>query len=149
MSGRWSWLAMVAVLVVALVIGVSGSRGPRTEAERVDAIASEVRCPTCRSLSAAESDAKAAEAVRDEIRARLREGQSDDEIRGYLAGRYGKDILLRPEAGGLAGVVWAAPVALGIVASAGLVFAFRRWRRIDAPAPTDDDRALVEEALRS
>ena len=149
MSRRWSWLLLLAVLVVSLSVGGTGSRGARTEADRVDAIASEVRCPTCRSLSAAESDAKAADAVRAEIRTRLREGQSEAEIRGYLASRYGEDILLRPEAGGLAGLVWAVPVAAGVVVFAGLVVAFRRWRRLDLPAPTDEDRALVEEALRA
>jgi cytochrome c-type biogenesis protein CcmH len=146
---RWgSWLLMLAVLALSLAVGVSGSRSPRTEADRVNAIASEVRCPTCRSLSAAESDAKAAAAVKEEIRTRLRAGQSDAEIRGYLASRYGQDILLRPDATGLAGLVWSIPVALFLVALAGLFAAFRRWRQV-VPPPTEEERALVEEALRS
>ncbi|MEA3075642.1 MAG: cytochrome c-type biosis protein CcmH [Actinomycetota bacterium] len=139
---------MLVVLALSLAVGASGSRSPRTEADRVNAIASEVRCPTCRSLSAAESDAKAAGAVKEEIRTRLRAGQSDAEIRGYLASRYGKDILLRPDATGLAGLVWSIPVALLLVALAGLFAAFRRWRGV-VPPPTDEERALVEEALRS
>jgi len=146
---RVSWIVLAVVVIVSLVIGATGSRGPRTEADRVRAIASNVRCPTCRSLSAAESDAKAAQAVREEIRARIRRGQSDAGIRGYLASRYGDDILLKPDATGIAGLVWSLPVALGIVAVAGLVAAFRRWRRMGPVDVSDEDRALVETALRS
>jgi cytochrome c-type biogenesis protein CcmH len=139
---------MVVVLVVALAIGATGSRTPQTEAERVRSIASTVRCPTCRGLSAAESDARAAQAVRDEIRTRLRAGESDSEIRAFLVSRYSEDILLKPRASGVAGLVWALPAAALLIAIVGLAAAFRRWRRPRPLTPTDEDRALVEAALR-
>lgn len=146
---RWlSWAAMALVLVGALVIGATDDRAPRTEADRVNAIASELQCPTCSGLSAAESDAAAAQAVREEIRTRLRAGQSKGEIERYFVSRYGQGILLKPEASGVAGLVWALPVAAGLLALAALVVTFRRWRRERAGAvPTADDRALVEQAL--
>lgn len=148
MNRRWSWLAMAAMVVVALAVGAGGDKAPRTEAERVRAVASEVRCPTCRGLSAADSDAKAAQAIRDEIRTRMRAGQGDDAIRSYLVSRYGKDILLRPGGRGVAGLVWVLPVAAAVVALAALVAAFRRWRAPAEPAPVSPgDRALVAEAL--
>lgn len=146
--GAWSWLAMALVLTGALAVGATGDRAPRTESERVRAIASEVRCPTCRGLSAAASDAKAAQAVRDEIRTRVRRGESESTIRAYLVSRYGQEILLEPEGRGLAALVWALPVSAGIAAVAGLVIVFRRWRGLTAAPPVSGaDRALVEEAL--
>ena len=149
MSRRLSWLTLALVLVVALVIGATDDRAPRTEADRVNALASEIQCPTCAGLSAAESDAAAAQAVRDEIRTRLRDGQSGAEIRSYFVSRYGRGILLKPEASGVAGLVWVLPVALGLLAAGGLVATFRRRRREqDGVAdPSADDRALVESAL--
>ena len=150
-SGKWlSWGLLALVLVVSLAVGVTGQRGDRTEADRVNRIARSVRCPTCRNLSAAESDAVTAAAVRDEIRTRVKQGQSDAQIRGVLASRYGDDILLKPPATGVAGLVWAVPVALGIAALAGLVATFRRWKATAraTPDPSPEDRALVEEALR-
>jgi cytochrome c-type biogenesis protein CcmH len=148
---RWaSWIVMAIVLAVAMFVGVTEDRAPRTENDRVNAIAAEVRCPTCESLSAAESDAAAAQAVRDEIRTRLRAGQDEPEILAFLASRYGDDILLRPNAGGIAGLVWVLPVVAVLLALAGLAAAMRRSRRvgpIEAPSPSDRD--LVEEALRS
>ena len=148
---RWSsWIVMACVLAVALFVGVTEDRAPRTENDRVNAVAAEVRCPTCESLSAAESDAAAAQAVRDEIRTRLRAGEDEAEILAFLASRYGNDILLRPEAGGVAGLVWALPVAAVLAALGGLAWAVRGSRRRPATgAPTSADRDLVEDALRS
>ena len=141
------WVAMALVLGAALLVGTRADGGPRTERDRVMAIASEVRCPTCRGLSAAESDAKAAQAIRDEITERVRAGESDAEIRAFLVSRYTEEILLKPRAGGVAGLVWALPVAALVVAVAGLAVAFRRWRRRTAGEPTPDDQALVARAL--
>ena len=64
-----------------------------------------------------------------EIRSHVEAGQTDEEIRAYLASRYGDDILLRPEGSGVGGLVWALPVAALVAGLAGLVLAFRRWRR--------------------
>lgn len=149
MSRRLSWAALVLVLVAALAVGVTDDRAPRTESDRVTALASEIQCPTCSGLSAAESDAAAAGAVRDEIRARLRDGQSSSEIRAYFVSRYGRGILLRPEASGVSALVWVLPVALGLLAVSGLVATFRRWRREreEVSGPSDEDRAIVDSAL--
>ena len=122
------WLALAAVLAVALVVGAGRHGGRATPAQRAHRIAGELRCPTCRSLSAAESDAKAAKAVRDEIARRVRAGESDSEIRAYFVSRYGRDILLEPEGTGVAAIVWVLPVAAVVCGIAGLALYFRRRR---------------------
>ncbi len=147
MKSRWAWLAMAAVLVVALVIGAQGRSGPMTQAERVKHIASEIRCPTCRNQSAAESDAAAAKAVRDEIQRRVQAGQSDGEIVAFMVSRYGDDILLKPQGSGVASLVWVLPVVAVVVALAGLGIAFRRWRARPGVKVSEEDRALVEREL--
>ena len=126
---RWlPWLALAAVLAVALAVGAGRHGGQATPAQRAHRIAGELRCPTCRSLSAAESDAKAAKAVRDEIARRVRAGESDSEIRAYFVSRYGRDILLEPEGTGVAAIVWVLPVAAVVCGIAGLALYFRRRR---------------------
>ena len=147
MKGRLPWLLMALVLAVALAIGAQGHSGPRTEAQRVKHIASEIRCPTCRNQSAAESDAAAAKAVRDEITRRVRAGESDGEIVAFMVSRYGSDILLKPEGSGVASLVWALPVVAVVVALAGLAVAFRRWRARPGVEVSAADRALVEREL--
>jgi len=147
MRSRWVWLAMAAVLVIALAIGAQGRSGPMTQAQRVKHIASEIRCPTCRNQSAAESDAAAAKAVRDEITRRVRAGQSDGEIVEFMVSRYGSDILLKPAGSGVASLVWTLPVVAVVVAVAALAFAFRRWKARPGVTVSDEDRALVEREL--
>ncbi|HEX9969266.1 MAG TPA: cytochrome c-type biogenesis protein [Acidimicrobiales bacterium] len=147
---RWApWAAMAVLVLGSLALGSRGDGSGRTVEGRVERISSEVACPTCDGLSVAESDAPASRAMRDEIRRRVEAGQSDGDIRAYLVSRFGKDILLRPEATGVTGLVWALPVAGLVCALAGLAFAFRRWKARPDVELSDADRVLVEQARRS
>ena len=149
MVRRWlAYLLLVPVLGMALFVGArSGDTGPPTPAQRTSGIAAQVRCPTCEGLSAAESDAPASVAIREEIRRRVDAGQSDQEVRAFLVGRYGRDILLTPEGSGVAGLVWALPVAGLVLAAGGLVVTFRRRSAEPRRTATAEDRRLVEQAL--
>jgi cytochrome c-type biogenesis protein CcmH len=142
---RASWALLALVLVAALAFGSRGESGPPTEDQRVQRIASVVRCPTCRGLSAAQSDAPSAEAIRDEVRRRVQEGETDAQIKTYLVSRYGEDILLQPKSR----VVWALPVIGGAAAVGGLVFVLRRRRVKDGPTVSDADEAMVARAMRA
>lgn len=146
-SHLWAWALMALVLVGALAVG-RGDPGPPSDAQRAHDIATEIRCPTCRGLSAADSDAPSSQAIRDDILRRVQAGQTDGEIRGYLVSRYTTDILLKPERHGVAVLVWALPIVAGIAALAALILAFRRWRARPGVAVSAGDQAIVDEALR-
>jgi cytochrome c-type biogenesis protein CcmH len=124
-----SYAAMGVALVIALAVGVLDGDGARSEEDRVNALAASIRCPQCRSQSAADSDVSAARAVRDEIAERVAAGESDGEIRDYFASTFGDEILLRPPSSGAGALVWAVPVAAFVLAAGGLAYAFVRWRR--------------------
>jgi cytochrome c-type biogenesis protein CcmH len=144
---RVLWVVLGVVAVVALAIG-SRSAGPSSDEERLWSIADGVRCPQCSGQSVADSDAPAAKALRDQIRADIEAGRSDDTIRARLAdGAYGEDILLNPPRSGFAALVWVVPVAVVVVAFGGLALAFRRWERQDPATPSRRDRELVAAAL--
>jgi cytochrome c-type biogenesis protein CcmH len=119
---------MAVVLVTALVIGTR-SNGPTDPLDRAQALEQTIKCPTCRGQSVAESDAAASKAIRTEIARRIAAGQGDGQIRDYFAAQYGEDILLRPASSGWGALVWVLPVAVIVLAAAGLGFAFWRWRR--------------------
>jgi cytochrome c-type biogenesis protein CcmH len=147
-NGWGGWLVLAVVLVVALVVGVTRSSGPRTQEQRVDAIAKTIKCPTCRSESVYESQAAASANIRNEIARQVAAGQTDNEVRRYIADRFGEDLLLVPSRSGISSLVWVLPVAGLVLAAGGLVWAFRRWKaQVSDGEPTDDDRALVEAAL--
>lgn len=143
---RWlPWAAMAVVVVALLAIGTFGQSTP-SDAERAQNLAETIRCPQCTSQAVASSDAPSSLAVKSLIRERIAEGDSDEEIRDYVASRFGRGVLLDPASSGIGTLVWALPVIVVVVAVAGLVYRFRDYRP-SARAATDDDRALVAEAM--
>jgi cytochrome c-type biogenesis protein CcmH len=136
-------LGAVVAVVLAVVVWPSGEP---SDAARARALAEEFRCPECQGLSAADSSAPTARAIRADIRDRIDAGQSDAEIRQAMVDRFGEAILLKPEGGGLGLLVWGLPVAALVVGAAGLALALRRWRRQPAMHATDADEELVARA---
>jgi cytochrome c-type biogenesis protein CcmH len=145
---RASWFVMLIATVALLVVGAVRESGPRTQQDRIDAIAQRLACPTCSGESIYVSRASAAEALRAEIARQVAAGQrTDDEIIAYVEARFGGQVLLVPRATGLDAVVWALPVAVLVASLAALTAAFVRWRRREDAIPSADDRALVARAL--
>ena len=145
---RWRWILLVALLAGGLVVAAVGDRGQRTTAERARAISESIKCPTCQGQSVADSAAPSARAIRTEVARRLEAGETDDQIRDYIAGIYGDDALLTPPSDGVAGLIWFLPAAGLVAAVGGLVAVFRRWRVPEDVEVSDEDRVLVEDARR-
>jgi cytochrome c-type biogenesis protein CcmH len=131
MIGRWprwadrlGWVLALAALAVA-VFGVVGA--PQPAEDRVETIASSIRCPVCQSVSVAESPAQQARDMRVIIEQQVDEGRSDDEIIAFFVARYGDWILLEPPARGDTLPLWVLPPLLLVF---GIVVALRRRRRI-------------------
>jgi cytochrome c-type biogenesis protein CcmH len=139
-------LGVVAVVVVAWVAWPSGSE---SDADRARALAAELRCPDCESLSAADSQTQSARAIRRDLRDRIAEGQSDADIRQVYVDRYGESILLKPDQSGLGLLVWGLPVLFVVLAGAGLVVAFRRWHRATPMTASEADEELVRSVRAS
>ena len=137
------WLV---VLAVALAFGAS-ARGPQTPAQRAAALDGILKCPSCDGISVADSSASTAAAVRQLVLARVRQGQSDQQIEQYLVSRYGPSILLRPPTTGITAVVWVVPLLAAVGGAGGLGLFFWRRRRPVAAAVSPHDRALVDRAL--
>jgi len=125
---KLSYALMAIVLATALFAGTR-SEATQTDAQRALSLEQSIKCPVCRGQSVAESDSEASKAIRTEIERRIASGQSNGEIRAYFAQTLGDDILLRPPASGWGGLVWVLPVVGLVVATAGIGYAFWRWRR--------------------
>lgn len=135
---RLAWLVMALTVAVALFIGARPGSGSQTPAQRVNQLASQVRCPGCTDLSAAESSAPSAVAVRQYIASQVKAGRSDQSIDAFLVSRYGPGILLQPPSNGIGAVLWLVPIGGGLILAAVLVVVTRRRRRQAAggePAP--------------
>jgi cytochrome c-type biogenesis protein CcmH len=148
------WTLLGVVLVVALLAGSGAfSSTPPTDAQRVAAIESVIRCPSCEDLTVAVSSAPTALTVRSTVSHLVAEGRTDQQVEDYLVSRYGSAIVLDPPASGWSLLVWVLPVLGGVVAAVVLATVLVRRRRGD-PDPDADvhglqaDPHVVEERRR-
>ena len=81
---RGTIILVGAVVAVAVALGVAALGGPgrpRTFDDRVDTVASTLRCPVCQNLSVADSPSGLAAEMRRTIAQRLRAGASPETVR--------------------------------------------------------------------
>jgi cytochrome c-type biogenesis protein CcmH len=102
----------------------------------------------CSGESVAESNAPASQEIRRQIAEQVQQGQTDEEIRSFYAAKYGQAILLTPSASGVNALVWILPIVAFAIGIAALVIVFRRWSSMPAERATEEDRELVDAALR-
>jgi cytochrome c-type biogenesis protein CcmH len=114
---------------------------PALEA-RARALSAQLRCMVCQNESIDESNADLARDLRLIVRERLKQGDSDEQIRAFLVSRYGDFILLKPPFKFETWLLWGAPF-LVLILGGSIIWAGRRRQMALAP-PT-----LLSEAERS
>jgi len=82
---------------------------------RYEALTHELRCMQCQNESLADSPVDLAADLRRQVRDLLLAGKSDEEVRGWMAARYGDFILFRPRYSLRNAWLWGAPAALLLV----------------------------------
>ena len=148
-------VAVLAAVVTLLTLGLRGEPPARNRAELAHQIASGLRCPVCEDLSAADSPAPLAGQMRVQIREKLANGETPDEIRDGFIAAYGTSVLMTPPRDGIFGLVYLFPLlALGVALTAGGLLLRRSLRRPEAGEPgmgvaalTPAERLRVEKAL--
>ncbi|WP_116131496.1 cytochrome c-type biogenesis protein [Tropicimonas sp. IMCC34043] len=136
-------LMLLASVLAAPVLAVTPSEmlsDPALEARARD-ISKGLRCLVCRNENIDESNADLAADLRVLVRERLVAGDSDEAVVGYIVGRYGEYVLLKPTATGANLALWLAGPAMLILG--GLIgWRFVRSRR---NASAESERALSPE----
>jgi cytochrome c-type biogenesis protein CcmH len=129
MSLLWGAVALNALAKEATPLAAD----PALEA-RVMVIAEELRCLVCQNETIAASHADLAVDLRKQIRLKLTQGQSNQQILDFMVERYGDFVLYRPPLKATTVLLWAGPFALLSIAS--LVLAVNIRRRRAAVQPT-------------
>jgi cytochrome c-type biogenesis protein CcmH len=112
------------LLALALLGAPARVTGAVSE-EAVTRIASQLRCVVCQNLSVADSPSEMARQMRDVVRERLAQGESEEQVLKYFEERYGVWIRLAPQGW----LVWVLPFA-GLFAGLGVVLVVAlRWSR--------------------
>ena len=116
---------------------------------RVVKLTSELRCLVCQNQSLADSHADLAIDLKNQVRAQMRAGRSDAEIRNYMVARYGDFVLYDPPFKMTTLLLWAGPFVLLLVGLLGLAGYMRgRRRRLADVALTPTDHARAQALLR-
>jgi cytochrome c-type biogenesis protein CcmH len=150
------WICLVAV---AIAVAVGPARAvepdeiladPALE-KRARGLSAELRCLVCQNQSIDDSNAPLARDLRLLVRERLKQGDSDADVRAYVVARYGEFVLLRPPLGASTVLLWLTPLLL-----LGATLAVIGWRlrlaggNADlAPVPlAPEEQARLDEILR-
>ncbi len=121
-----AWWLVVTMPVVANEAKPM-SNDPVLEA-RVMVIAEELRCLVCQNETIAASHADLAVDLRSQIRIKLTQGQSSQQILDFMVARYGDFVLYRPPLKASTVLLWVGPFALLLLAAGVLVLTIRRHR---------------------
>lgn len=129
----------------AFAIDTATFDDPELEA-RYRALLAEVRCLVCQNQSLADSNAPLAVDLREEVRAQLARGASNDDVVKYLTARYGDFVLYKPRFTAVTAALWLAPLLLLLIGSA------LAWRALTGPgaeprAHNDAERARIRALL--
>jgi cytochrome c-type biogenesis protein CcmH len=144
----------LAALLVALACSVAAAQQARPLAEdpvleaRVMKLADELRCLVCQNETLAASHADLAVDLRNQIRVKLQQGQTEAQVVDFMVQRYGDFVLYRPPVKSTTWLLWGGPFVLLGIGAAALVATIRRRRTAAAAAPlSGDERRRVRQLL--
>ncbi len=145
-------LAAAALAVAAASFAQMREAPPLAEDPAVEArvmhLATVLRCLVCQNQTLADSNAELAVDLRNQVRAQVKAGRSDEEIIDYLVARYGDFVLYRPPVKATTMLLWAGPFVLLVAGLAGLIVTLRRRARAGA-APRAAAPEAIDEAARA
>jgi cytochrome c-type biogenesis protein CcmH len=104
---------------------------------RAREISAGLRCLVCQNQSIDESEAPLARDLRILVRDRLKQGDSDAQVRDYVVQRYGEFVLLKPVFALHTLILWLTPVLVLSLGGLGLYGVLRRRRSVSSTAALD------------
>jgi cytochrome c-type biogenesis protein CcmH len=152
MTRRWLislGLAAASLLISSAAMAVqapSSSADPALEA-RVMAVAEELRCLVCQNETIAASHADLAIDLRNQIRTKLAEGQSERQILDFMVERYGDFVLYRPRLSATTVLLWAGPFALLLVGGVVMARTIRARKKQTPAALSEAESARARQLL--
>lgn len=112
---------------------------------RYQKLTNELRCVVCQNQSVADSNAELAQDVRNLVRTKISEGQTNEQINTFLVERYGDFVLYNPPLTEKTYILWLGPFVLLLFAFIILMFFIRRQSK--SMPLTDAERDKLNQAL--
>jgi cytochrome c-type biogenesis protein CcmH len=114
---------------------------------RYHKLTNELRCVVCQNQSVADSNAELAQDVRNLVRTKISEGQTNEQINAFLVERYGDFVLYNPPLTEKTYVLWLGPFVLMLFAFIILMYFIRRQTKVKSVTLTDAERDKLNQAL--
>ena len=147
--------AIWAIIAFAgfLAFGPAGAGGAQLVAAdpvleaRVQSLAEQLRCLVCQNQNLADSHADLAIDLKNQIRAMLRKGLSEQEVVDFMVQRYGDFVLYKPPVKNTTWLLWGGPFVL-LAGALGLLFIkLRQRRRQLVPELTPEQHSAAQRLL--
>lgn len=118
--------------------------------KRVTALSELLRCLVCQNQTIADSHADLAIDLKQQIREKMKAGESDKQIVDFMVARYGDFVLYKPPIKATTVMLWAGPFVLLAGALGVLVFRLRKRQRLTRAneALTDDEHRRAAALLQ-
>src|SRR5215472_15998647 len=111
--------------------------------QRVQDVASHLKCPICQGESVANSPSRLAQEMRGVIRQQLQAGKSEQQVVQYFVDRYGSQIVWSPPWHGFTLLAWLVPIALLLGGAVLLLMVLRDWYSAPRIGTNGDDANLA------
>lgn len=121
------WLLLVQTPVFAADVVYSFDNDQQSD--MYHSLLKEYRCLKCQNQNLADSHASLAGDLRREIRDKVIEGKSKQDIDQYLVDRYGEFVLYRPRFSAKTAILWIAPFVLLILALGSVFFMVQQQKK--------------------
>lgn len=156
-------MRMAAILLFGFIFvaacqaqAIPGTPHPAT-ADEVNAVAKQLFCPVCPNTPLDQCETQACADWREEIRLKLSQGWTEEQVKQYFIDRFGDRVVGAPPARGMNWLIYLIPPAAILAGAFTLYKAFRAWKQPAAqsaptgetPAqPADEYVQRLEEELR-
>ena len=90
------FFSIIYTIATFLICLVSNTYANEDIEQKVKKLTLELRCMTCQNQSIYDSDAEFSNDIKKIVKQKLQEGESEKDIKKFLAERYGEYILFRP-----------------------------------------------------
>ena len=136
-------LSLFALTSQAVVNGHKYPFDNDVDTERFEILAEELRCPKCQNQNLADSNAPVASDLRDKVYELMIEGQTDDEIVGYLVDRYGDFVRYNPPVQKNTFFWWFAPGVMVFIALI-IIISLTRGSKKSQPLNEEEKAKLAQ-----
>lgn len=116
---------------------------------KVQTLAEQLRCLVCQNQNLADSHADLAIDLKNQVRAMLKKGLSEQEVIDFMVQRYGDFVLYKPPVKATTWLLWGGPFAL-LAGGLGMLFFRLRKRRNEAVRSlSEEERAMARQLLKN